>query len=75
VMRVGELLQPVVAAMRKDLLREGYLQADETTVPVQMHDKRKRQAKPSGGISAAVVRWLDGEAKCGGSGAVAESVR
>jgi len=40
VMRVGELLQPVVAAMRKDLLREGYLQADETTVPVQMHDKR-----------------------------------
>jgi transposase len=40
VMRVGELLQPVVAAMRKDLLRASYLQADETTVPVQMHDKR-----------------------------------
>ena len=40
VMRVGELLQPVVGAMRQDLLGESYLQADETTVPVQMHDKR-----------------------------------
>ena len=40
VMRVGELLEPVVAAMRRDLLRASYLQADETTVPVQMHDKR-----------------------------------
>ena len=40
VMRVGELLGPVVAAIRKDLLRESYLQADETTVPVQMHDRR-----------------------------------
>jgi transposase len=40
VMRVGELLTPVVSVMRRDLLRESYLQADETTVPVQMHDKR-----------------------------------
>jgi transposase-like protein len=40
VMRVGELLEPVVQAMRKDLLTGGYLQADETTVPVQMHDRR-----------------------------------
>ncbi len=40
VMRVGELLQPVVAAMRKNLLAASYLQADETTVPVQLHDKR-----------------------------------
>ncbi len=40
VMRVGELLQPVVAAMRQDLLRAPYLQADETIVPVQMHDRR-----------------------------------
>jgi transposase len=39
VMRVGELLQPVVAVMRQDLLRASYLQADETTVPVQMHNK------------------------------------
>jgi transposase len=40
VMRVGELLEPVVAAMRQDLLRASYIQADETTVPVQMHDRR-----------------------------------
>jgi transposase len=40
VMRVGELLGPVVGAMRQDLLGASYLQADETTVPVQMHDKR-----------------------------------
>jgi transposase len=35
VMRVGELLQPVTEAMRADLLRASYLQADETIVPVQ----------------------------------------
>jgi transposase len=40
VMRVGELLGPVAEAMRKDLLSGDYLQADETTVPVQMHDRR-----------------------------------
>jgi hypothetical protein len=40
VMRVGELLTPIVSAMRRDLLNASYLQADETTVPVQMHDKR-----------------------------------
>jgi transposase len=40
VMRVGELLEPVVTAMRQALLRESYLQADETIVAVQMHDKR-----------------------------------
>jgi transposase len=39
-MRVGELLEPLVAAMRRELLMSGYLQADETTVPVQMRDKR-----------------------------------
>jgi transposase len=40
VMRVGELLSPVVEAMRRELLGYGYLQADETTMPVQMRDKR-----------------------------------
>jgi len=40
VMRAGELLLPVTHAMRQDLLSASYLQADETTVPVQMHDKR-----------------------------------
>jgi transposase len=40
VMRVGEWLEPMVGAMRRDLLASSYLQADETPVPVQMHDKR-----------------------------------
>ncbi|MBZ5674305.1 MAG: IS66 family transposase [Acidobacteriia bacterium] len=40
VMRVGELLQPVAEAMRHQLLRATYLQADETIVPVQMHNGR-----------------------------------
>ena len=40
VMRVGELLQPVADAMRADLLGAPYIQADETIVPVQMHDNR-----------------------------------
>ena len=40
VMRVGELLGPVVVAMRRDLLAATYIQADETPVPVQMHDGR-----------------------------------
>jgi hypothetical protein len=39
-MRVGELLMPVADAMRRDLLKATYLQADETTVPVQMRDGR-----------------------------------
>jgi transposase len=40
VMRVGELLIPIVDAMRRDLLGAAYLQADETVVPVQMQDRR-----------------------------------
>jgi len=40
VMRIGELLQPVAEAMRQELLGASYLQADETIVPVQMHDGR-----------------------------------
>jgi transposase len=40
VMTVGELLAPVVEAMRRELLAGSYIQADETTVDVQMHDRR-----------------------------------
>jgi transposase len=40
VMRVAESLGPIVGAMRRDLLASSYLQADETPVPVQMHDRR-----------------------------------
>jgi transposase len=40
VMQVGDLLRPIVGAMRQELLGGGYLQADETPVGVQMHDGR-----------------------------------
>ncbi len=40
VMRVGELLVPIAAAMKRELLAGTYIQADETPVGVQMHDKR-----------------------------------
>ena len=40
VMTVGELLAPVVGAMRRELLAGSYIQADETTVDVQTHDGR-----------------------------------
>jgi transposase len=40
VMRVGELLIPVAGAIGRELLGGGYIQADETPVPVQMHDGR-----------------------------------
>jgi transposase len=40
VMQVGEFLLPVVHHMRGELLGGGYIQADETPVGVQMHDKR-----------------------------------
>jgi transposase len=39
VMRVGELLLPVAARMRDELLKGSYIQADETPVDVQMHDR------------------------------------
>ncbi|MGH3597249.1 MAG: IS66 family transposase [Mycobacterium sp.] len=40
VMRVGELLIPLAGAMRRELLADSYIQADETPVDVQMHDGR-----------------------------------
>jgi transposase len=40
VMRVGGLLLPIASAMKRDLLSGRYLQADETPVGVQTHDKR-----------------------------------
>ncbi|MFZ5927610.1 MAG: IS66 family transposase [Acidobacteriota bacterium] len=40
VMRVGELLGPVARAIGREVLASGYVQADETTVDVQMHDGR-----------------------------------
>jgi transposase len=40
VMHVGELLVPIADAMRRELVAGSYIQADETTVDVQMHDGR-----------------------------------
>jgi transposase len=58
VMRVGELLIPVAAAIGKELLGGGYIQADETPVPVQTREGngRNHQAylwqygKPGGSV-------------------------
>jgi len=58
VMTVGELLVPVVGAMRKELLVTNYIQADETPVDVQTHDKRGKNhqaylwqySTPGGGV-------------------------
>ena len=39
VMTVGGLLIPIAVAMGRELIGGGYIQADETTVGVQTHDK------------------------------------
>jgi transposase len=38
IMRVGEMLIPIVGAMGRELLAGSYIQADETPVPVQVPD-------------------------------------
>lgn len=40
VMRVGELLTPMAAVIGRELVAGSYIQADETPVGVQMHDRR-----------------------------------
>jgi transposase len=58
VMTVGEMLSPIVSVMRKELLASGYIQADETPVDVQTHDKRGKNHQaylwqygtPGGGV-------------------------
>jgi transposase len=39
-LKVGELLIPMVAAIRRELISGTYIQADETPVDVQMHEGR-----------------------------------
>jgi transposase len=39
VMTVGGLLMPIAVKMGRELVGGGYIQADETPIPVQMHDK------------------------------------
>src|SRR5208283_5045838 len=58
VMRVGELLIPIAETMGRELLGGSYIQADETTVDVQMHDGRGQNhqaylwqySRPGGGV-------------------------
>ena len=58
VMRVGELLVPIAAVMGRELVGGSYIQADETTVDVQMHDGRGQNhqayfwqyGRPGGGV-------------------------
>jgi transposase len=58
VMRVGEFLIPIAAVMRRELVGGSYIQADETTVDVQMHDGRGQNhqaylwqyGRPGGGV-------------------------
>ncbi len=42
VLRIGELLIPIAAAMKREVLAGTYIQADETPIGVQTHDKRGR---------------------------------
>jgi hypothetical protein len=41
-MKVGELLTPLAAVMRDELLRGSYIKADETSVAVQTSDGRPK---------------------------------
>jgi hypothetical protein len=58
VMRVGGLLMPLAGVIGRELLAGGYIQADETTVDVQMHDGRGQNhqaylwqyGRPGGGV-------------------------
>jgi len=58
IMRVGEMLIPVVGAMARELVAGSYIQADETPVPVQMSDGRGKNhqaflwqyGKPGGNV-------------------------
>jgi transposase len=58
VMRVGELLIPMVEVMRRELLGGSYIQADETPVDVQLRDGRRQNhqaylwqyGRPGGGV-------------------------
>jgi transposase len=58
VMRVGELLLPIVNVVRRELLSGSYIQADEIPVDVQLHDGRGQNhqaylwqyGRPGGGV-------------------------
>ena len=45
-MAAGELLLPVAAVLKRDLLEGGYIQADETPIGVQSDQTKGRNHKP-----------------------------
>jgi hypothetical protein len=53
VLKVGELLIPMVAAMRRELISGSYIQADETPVDVQTRESRGQITKRISGNTAA----------------------
>ena len=53
VLKVGELLIPMVAAMRRELISGSYIQADETPVDVQTREGRDRTTKRTSGNTVA----------------------
>ena len=58
VLKVGELLVPMVAAMRRELITGTYIQADETPVDVQTREGRESITKRiSGNIVAPEGLW------------------
>ena len=66
VMTVGQLLIPLTAVMRMELLGDGYIQADETPVDVQTQDRmgKNHQAylwqygRPGGGVVPSSRVWV-----------------
>ncbi len=58
VLKVGELLIPMVAAIRRELIGGRYIQADETPVDVQMHEGAGRIIKHTcGNMADREERW------------------
>ena len=53
VLKVGELLMPMVAAMRRELISGSYIQADETPVDVQTLRAEVRTTKRTSGNTVA----------------------
>jgi hypothetical protein len=65
VLRVGESLIPMVAAMRRELVSGTYIQADETPVGVQMREGRGKnhqvylwQYSHPGGTWCSISVWV-----------------
>jgi hypothetical protein len=47
VMRVGEMLNPIISCMRGELLAGSYLRSDETPVDVKMRQSEQKSSDPS----------------------------